>query len=127
MKHTSVVICKFLWQIISWDGHFWYFWGLILCNTKHLQFYWGEKEHRRTFQKVLYYPLLNFKCFWWSCWFRSRRNCFPHLDDLVVTFDGCWLIIFTQISSRIKIFNLEKIMAWPLFIFNVMFVFGYYE
>ena len=54
------------------------------------------------------------------------HNCFPYCDGFIFIFDGCYIkIIFTQISSYIKVFNLGKNMARQYFIFKIMFVIGY--
>ena len=37
------VFCKKMWQLISRDGFFYHFRGIILCNAKRLQFHWNKK------------------------------------------------------------------------------------
>ena len=48
-------------QLISICGHFYHFRGIILCNTKRLQFNQiKKKEHRGTIQQVFYSFMFSF-------------------------------------------------------------------
>ena len=72
------VFRKFLWQIVSGDGHFCHFWGIFLCYAKGLQFYLNENKNiREQFSKYYILPCCTFFNLW-SCWFCLRgKNKFP--------------------------------------------------
>ena len=72
-----------------------HFRGIILCNTKRLQFYLNKKQERRgTVQQVFYsYMLPFFNLMDWLVPFGSQKN--PRCDGSIVIFYGCWIkIIF---------------------------------
>ena len=56
------------------------------------------------------------------------KQFFALCDGCILIIDGCWMkIIFTQISSCMKVFNSEKIWCDHLFVHKVMFIVGYYN
>ena len=105
-------------------------WGLILCDSKYLQFH-SNKKHKNigshirkyyiplchTFLKLmeLLVPLVSHK--YLSC-----------CGGSIIIFDGCWLkIFFSQISLCIRVFNSKYNLARPFFIYKVMYVLGCYN
>ena len=101
--------------------------GIILCNTKHLQFHVNNKKKTigAQFSKS-YIPLcLFFICGVVASVRVAQKN--PRCDGSVVIFDACWLNVFLQKLARVLLSLISKNMARPLLIFNVTFVSGYYK
>ena len=58
---TVGVLRKKTWELISRDGHSSPFWGIILCNAKHLQLHLNKKqEHREIVHQLFYSRMLSF-------------------------------------------------------------------
>ena len=118
-----------MWQLVSRDGNFFNFRGIILCNAKHLQFSYNKKNnnigaHFRKSSIPLCKPFLNL----WSCCFRLRRKFFPSLRRLHCHF--WWLLVknyFLHKLARVLLSLLSKKSGAPIIIFNVTSMFGYYK
>ena len=91
--------------------NFYHFRGLILCNSKHIQFNWyKDKILVAQFSKYSIKLRCNFFLVYWLVGFICVAQKVSHYDGCIVIFDGYWMKnIFTKISSCITALHLEKI------------------
>ena len=131
MAYFLSLVCdvfrEILWQLYA--DIFYHLRGIILCDTKRLQFNKYKKQKLScTVQKVLYSTMSSFFKFDWSCWFHSFRTKKSSLWQFHYRF--LWLLdnkFFLQELDRVLWLLIWKNLTRPLFIFNIMFMFGYYN
>ena len=123
------VFSEKMWQLLFKGGHFYHFRGLILCNAKLLQLNrYKKQEHSCTVQKVLYSTMsssFKFDGVVGSIHFAQKLLSLRRLH-----YHFWWLLdknYFLQRLAHVLQSWIWKNIARPLFIFNVMFMLGYYN
>ena len=116
------------WQLISRGGHFYHFRVSFCVMRNAFNFIEIKKqEHRGTVQKVLYSPMSSFLKI--DGVISSVRV--THFPSLRLPHCCFWWLLDKKCSLQkylmYQCLLFGKNLARPLFIFNVMFVFGYYK
>ena len=122
------VFCKKMLQLVSRGRKFYHFRGIILCNAKHLKLIQLKKDRSCTVQQVFYsdtnyfFNLVNLLLPFAS--YKKVSCC----DGYIVIFDGCWIQnLFTKVCWCITDLRLEKNIVRPIFILNIMSMYGYHN
>ena len=80
------------WQLVSRNGHFCHFRGLLLCNAKRLQFHSYKKLRRKgTVQKVFNALMLSFFLIWVVVASVCVAQKIPCCNGSIIIFDGFWI------------------------------------